>query len=193
MLRKTTLAIAVATLGVAFAGAARAQVPDVRQEDRQLDRQEDRQADRREDRREDRQEDRREDRQEDRREEARFSVPRKADGTIDLPALDAEIRAALAGGARDVRIRERDLSAQDRQALADLAQRIGADLKLERVRVRQDRDRVRIELRPERVARMQKVDRPDRAERAERAERPERAERAERAERVERPDRSGRH
>jgi hypothetical protein len=188
---KSLIAIAVAALGIALAGAARAQVPDVRQEDRQLDRQEDRQLDRQEDRQLDRQEDRREER----REDARLSVPRKADGTVDLQALDADIRAALAGGAREVRIRERDLSAQDRQAIADLAQRIGGDLKLDRVRVRQDGGRLRIELRPERMARTerQKMERPEHAERAERPERAERAERAERVERVERPDRSGRH
>ena len=196
MLSKRTLAFAVAALGLAVAGSARAQVPDVRQEDRQ------------EDRRADRQEDRRADRQEDRQLDGRdVAIPRNGDGSIDLAKLEADIRARLARDARDVRIRSRDLSAQDRQRLAELAQRLGADLNLDRVRVRQDGERIRIDLREaregraerreDRIARAERAghraERPERAERAERPERAERAERLERAERVERPERSGHH
>lgn len=119
--------------------------------------------------------------------EARLAVPRKADGAIDLQALDSEIRAALAGGARDVRVRDRELTAAERQQLADLAQTIGADLNLARVRVREDDARLRIDLRPQRTVRAERVEKPERPERMERAERPERIER------VERPERSDRH
>jgi hypothetical protein len=192
MLKRQMLAAAIAALGLA--GGALAQTAadnDVRQEDRRADRQEDRQADRQQEPREMELEN---ENQNQNARDARFAVPRKADGTIDLQALDAEIRAALAGGARDVRIRDRDLTAMERQQLADLARQIGTDLNLDRVRVRQDGGRLRIDLRPERTARaerperQQRVERVDRPERAERAERPERVERVER---VERPERSG--
>lgn len=191
MPNRLALAVALASLGLA--GAAYAQTADLPREDRMEDRQADRQQDRREMEVENEMEN-------ENAHEVRLAVPRKADGTIDLQALDSEIRAALAGGARDVRIRDRDLTAADRQQLADLAQRIGADLNLARVRVRQDDGQLRIDLRPQRTARaerperienaqrQQRVERVDRPERAERAERPERVERAER---VERPERSG--
>lgn len=196
MLKRQMLAAAIAALGLA--GGALAQTAadnDVRQEDRRADRQEDRQADRQQEPREMEVENENQNAR-----DARFAVPRKADGTIDLQALDAEIRAALAGGARDVRIRDRDLTAMERQQLADLAGQIGADLNLDRVRVRQDGGRLRIDLRPERTARAehaQRAERPERQQRVERVERPERVERAERperverVERVERPERSG--
>lgn len=61
MLSKRALAAAIAALG--FGGAALAQTPDVRQEDRAAERQQDRMLDR----------------QEDRAEEARHAVPRNAD------------------------------------------------------------------------------------------------------------------
>src|SRR5690349_11237865 len=111
MLNRRILAAAIASLGLA--GSAYAQTTEVPREDRMEDRQADRQQDRREMEVENENENAR---------EPRLAVPRKADGTVDLQALDAQIRAALAGGARDVRVQGRDLTAQERQQLADLAQ-----------------------------------------------------------------------
>jgi hypothetical protein len=183
---KRFIASAVATIGL-FAPLtlpirAIAQSPDVRQEDR------------------------REDRHEDQRDEIRLNVPRDAAGAIDLQKLVAEIRALFNQDVREVRIRERGLTAQERQQIAQAVQQLAGQLNLERVRLRQDDDRLRVELRaerevradrredrPERVARVERNERVERPERAERAERPERVERAERPERVERPDHSGRH
>jgi ribonuclease E len=188
---------------------------DVRQEDRRADRQEDRRADRQEDRRADRQEDRRADRR-----EVNVEIPRKADGTIDTQALTARIQTLAANGVRDIRIRENGLTRPEEREVAALAQQLAARLGFERVRLREDGDRLRIELRDrndmarnderfdrreDRAERQAKVERPERAEKAERPERQEkverperqekveRPERAERAERVERPEHSGRH
>lgn len=165
-----------------------------------------------------RQEDRREYRREDQRDEVQLNVPRDAAGAIDAQKLVAEIRAPFDQGVRDVRISERGLTAHERQEIAQAVQQLTGQLKLERVRLRQDDDRLRVELRAERearadrrenrredrhedrredrldrVARVERNERVERPERAERAERPERVERAEHRERVERPDRSGRH
>jgi hypothetical protein len=196
---KRFIASAVASIGL-FAPLtqpirALAQSPDVRQEDTR--------------------EDRREDRREDQREELQINVPRTAAGAIDAQKLVAEIRAFFDHGVREVRIRERGLTAQERTQIAQLVQQVAADFRLERVRLRQDDDRLRVELRAEREVhadrredrreerredrverrenRPERLARVERPERAERAERPERAERAERPERVERPDHSGRH
>jgi hypothetical protein len=194
MLNRRILAAAIATLGLAGGALAQSQ-DDVRQEDRRADRREDRRVD-----------------EKDNELEVRLAVPRKADGAIDLAKLEAQIRAALGGDVREthLRIRERRLSAEERMQLADLARKIGADLDLDRVRIRQDGDRFRIDLKEEREHRadrredmgrhgrhghdrVARVDRPERHDRAERPERAERAERPERAGRPDRPDHSGRH
>src|SRR5207248_9029762 len=129
-------------------------------------------------------------------------LARKADGTIDIGKVAAQIRTLFQQGVRDVRIREQGLSAQDMQRLADLAQQLGAQLGLERVRVREDGNRLRIDLRANREAREERLEqrrelaredrREDRAERREdrreRMERPQREQRAERPERNERAE-----
>lgn len=168
-------------------------------------------------RQEDRREDRREVRREDQREEVQLNVPRTAAGAIDAQKLAAEIRALFDRGVREVRIRERGLTAQERAEIAQLVQRLAGDLRLERVRLRQDDDRLRIELRAandlradrredrreeRREDRHRREDRPedrredrrvdrrdDRPERVARVERNERVERPERVERAERPER----
>src|SRR5262249_41301409 len=80
------------------------------------------------------------------RQEVRLDVPRNADGTIDTTKLTDEIRQLFQQGAREVRIREANLSAQERDQLAQLARQLGADLGVERLRVREEGDRLRIEL-----------------------------------------------
>lgn len=87
----------VAAALAALAGIAAAQ--DVRQEDRRLDRQ----ADRREDRRVDA--------AQAPEAEVRLALPRNADGTVNEPALTAEIRSRLAAGATELQFR--GLSGQD--------------------------------------------------------------------------------
>jgi hypothetical protein len=155
------------------------------------------------------------------RDEVRLDVPRQANGAIDLDKLAAEIRQAFRNGAEEVRVRERGLSAQERRQLADLARQLAAQLGAARVIVRNDDDRLRIELRDKREARddrredrredradrredrredrldrredrVERRDRPDRMARAERVERVERVERAERPERPERAERAER-
>src|SRR5919201_1271805 len=180
-MNKRIIAALIATLGIASPLAARAQSDDVRREDR------------REDRR-----------------EMRLEVPRDAAGAIDLDKLAAEIRQLFDQGVREVRIREEGLSAQERAQLADLARQLAAQLGVERLRVRDEGNRLRIDLRNEREAREdrrearredradrreerhEQIQRPERNERAERPEREERAERPERNERVERPERAER-
>ena len=185
-MKKRIIAALIATLGIASPLAARAQSDDVRREDR------------REDRR-----------------EMRLEVPRDAAGAIDLDKLAAEIRQLFDQGVREVRIREEGLSAQERAQLADLARQLAAQLGVERLRVRDEGNRLRIDLRNEREAREEREDRrearredrrEDRADRREdrverreerreqiqRPERNERAERPERNERVERPERAER-
>jgi hypothetical protein len=203
MPNKRIVAAAIAAIGLTvplIQWVRAATFPDVRQEDR----------------REDGREDRRKDQREDQRDEARLDVPRTAAGAIDLQRLVAEIRALFDRGVREVRIREERLTAQERQQVAQTVQQFAGQLNLERVRVRQDDDRLRIELRNEREQRAERREdrredfrredrREDRAERREnrpervarverneRAERPERHERVERVERVERPERGER-
>src|SRR4051812_12924203 len=65
---------------------------------------------------------RQEDRREDRREEAQLNVPRDAAGAVDAQKLVAEIRALFDRGVRDVRIRERGLTAQERSEIVQLVQ-----------------------------------------------------------------------
>src|SRR5262249_18309491 len=133
------------------------------------------------------------------RQEVRLDVPRNADGTIDTTKLTDEIRQLFQQGAREVRIREANLSAQERDQLAQLARQLGADLGVERLRVREEGDRLRIELRAAREDRAERredraerredrVEREAQREKVERPERNERAERPERAERAERPE-----
>src|SRR4051794_3827384 len=102
MLNKRTIAAAIACIGLTapLAQSVKAQSDDVRRGDR------------------------REDRREDQREESRFNVPRDAAGAIDLQKLTAEIRAAFNGGAREVRIREQGLTAQERQQVAQAVQQL---------------------------------------------------------------------
>src|SRR3954470_20004634 len=145
MWKKRIISAAVASLTLGSTAAVIAQT-DVRQEDRRADRQEDRRADRQEDRREDRRADRQEDRRADRR-EVNVEIPRKADGTIDTQALTARIQKLAANGARDIRIRENGLTGPQERELAALAQQLAARLGFERVRLREDGDRLRIELR----------------------------------------------
>src|SRR5919197_171863 len=164
-MNKRIIASLIATLGIASPLAARAQSDDVRREDR------------REYRREDRREDLR---------EMRLEVPRNAARAIDLDKLAAEIRQLFDQGVREVRIREEGLTAQERAQLADLARQLAAQLGVERLRVREEGNRLRIDLRNEREAREERAERPERSERVERPER------AERMERPERPERSGR-
>ena len=146
-----------------------------------------------------------------------IDLPRNAAGALDLDRLLAEIRALFQQGVRDVRIGEEGLTAQERQQLAKFAANLGGQLNLERVRVRDENNRLRIDLHNEREARNEReerrdarredrredraerredrrenLQRPERNERAERNERPEHAERNERAERVERPERAER-
>ena len=192
MWNRRIIAAALAALGMAT--TAYGQSADLRQEDRRADRQEDRQQDRQEDRQADRQQDRRQNGR-----EVRLDLPRAADGTIDTAALTTQVRDAFQNGARDVRIREKDLTAQERQQLADFARTLGTQVGADRIRVRDDGIRIRADRRADRPERTARAERPERAERVERAERPERAERVERperverAERVERPERSGHH
>src|SRR5919198_1528073 len=169
-MNKRIIAALIATLGIASPLAARAQSDDVRREDR------------REDRREEGREDRR---------EMRLDVPRNAAGAIDLDKLAAEIRQLFDQGVREVRIREEGLSAQERAQLSDLARQLAAQLGVERLRVRDEGNRLRIDLRNERVERPEREERAERPERNERVERPERAERMERPERPERQGRGG--
>lgn len=77
--------------------------------------------------------------------EVRLMLPRTATGAVDAEKLAAEIRAALAAGARDIRIRDTALSAADLRAL----RRVVARFDFERVRIREDDNRVRVELRNE--------------------------------------------
>src|SRR3954453_9641417 len=158
---------------------------------------------------EDRREDRREDQREDQRKEVQLNVPRTAAGAIDTQKLIAELRAFFRDAVREGSIRARGLTAQERTEIARLVQQLAGDLRLERVRLRQEDDRLRVELRAEREVRAErredrhedrgKAPREDRREdrredmRADRREnRPERVARVERIERIERPERAER-
>src|SRR4051795_9266849 len=146
-------------------------------------------------------ESRRDHEQQDRAREARLTLPRTASGGIDVPKLITEIRAAITRGATEIRFRDAVLTAEDVKTLRELAARFG----FERVRVREDGRRVRVDFREE--------DRDDAHNRAEvrkdddrgrrdgrdaqagrrvdaRPERIVRAERAEKAERAERPEKA---
>jgi hypothetical protein len=149
------------------------------------------------------------------RREARLVLPRLANGSIDIKALTAAIHELFSNGVREVRIRDLDLNAQDRQQLADLAQQLTRMHDLGRVRMIDGGKGLRIDLRNEQEARENPHDehedradrrddpvgrferdeiaeRPqatDQVDRPEQVERPERQERAERQERVERPER----
>src|SRR5690349_7836373 len=72
--------------------------------------------------------------------EVRLDLPRTAAGAIDVDKLAAEIRAALAAGAHEIRIRDAALSAADMQALRQAI----AQFDFERVRIREDGNRVQI-------------------------------------------------
>jgi hypothetical protein len=150
--------------------------------------------------------------------EARLDLPRNAAGAIDVDRLAAEIRAALAAGARDIRIRDTVTSAADLQALRQAI----AKFDFERVRIREEGNRIRVDLRDDdreefrrRIEvrrndddrnevrkRVEIRDRDDdrdrreiRVERRDDADRPERIEkvaRVEKAERVERPEKAER-
>jgi hypothetical protein len=75
--------------------------------------------------------------------EVRLDLPRNAAGAIDVDRLAAEIRAALDAGARDIRLRGTVMSAADVQALRQVAARFD----FERVRIREENNRVRVDLR----------------------------------------------
>jgi len=198
MLKQRLIAAVIAALGAGVAYAQTTPMPDVRREermeDRRLDRQEDRQADRQQDRRMEVENEAQEERNE---HNARLAVPRTTAGAIDLNALSTQITDLLKGGARDIRINERGLTAAERQQIDALAQQL--TMGLDNVRIRQNDNRLRIDVRHdrgvrgERQAMAQRQDRVQRMERPERVERAERAERPERVERPDRPDRSGRH
>jgi hypothetical protein len=196
MWNKRIIAAAIAALGVAgpLTSAVRAQSDDMRREDRR----------------------------EDQREVRLIDLPRNAAGALDLDRLLAEIRALFQQGVRDVRIREEGLTAQERQQLAQFAANLAGQLNLERVRIRDENNRLRIDLRNEREARNERderrearredrredrverredrredrverrEDRRENLQRPERAERNERPEHAERNERAERPERAER-
>ena len=180
MLKQRLIVAVIAALGAGIAYAQTTPMPDVRREDRMEDRMEAQQE-----------------AQEERNEHnARLNVPRTAAGAIDLNALSAQITDLLKGGARDVRINERGLTAAERQQIDALAKQL--TMGLDNVRIRQNDNRLRIDVRNDRGHRgerqeMAQQDRVQRMERVERAERAERPERVERVERPDRPDRSGRH
>jgi hypothetical protein len=143
--------------------------------------------------------------------DVRLDLPRTAAGAIDVDKLAAEIRAALDAGARDIRIRDAALSAADVQALRQVIARFD----FERVRVREDGNRLRVDLRNDdrddvrrrieirdrdddrrdrneiRVERREDARRPERVETVARADvdRPDKVERVEKAERPEKVER----
>ena len=104
-----TLLRAAIVAALAVTGTASAQ--DVRQEDRREDRQADRQADRRAEANE---------------VEVKLAVPRNADGTINETQLVNDVKARLAAGATEIRVR--GLTAQDAQALLASNQNLLVDL-----------------------------------------------------------------
>jgi hypothetical protein len=132
--------------------------------------------------------------------EARLILPRLANGELDTSKLRMEVRRLFRNGARDVRIRDLDLSPRERQQLSDLVRQLSGEFVSSRVRMLDEGGRLRIVLRDEQdLANDGHEDRhpDDRAERREdlRAERVEQVERdavdqrpqpSERVERVER-------
>jgi hypothetical protein len=152
----------------------------------------------------------------DRRDEARIALPRTAAGTIDVPELITELRAAITRGSREIRFRDSTLSESEAARLRELAERFGFegvrireqgrrvrvdfrdrdhDELRERTGVRAERDKERNEARTARAdnARPERTANADSIERTERPEKAERRERVERDGRPERPTRSGRH
>jgi ribonuclease E len=123
--------------------------------------------------------------------DARLTVPRTAAGAIDVPKLIVEIRAALTRGAQDIRFRDTAITAEEAKTLRELAARFG----FERVRIREEGHRVRVDFHdPDRDDRQRpEARRPERVEKVEHAERSDRPERHDRGDRGDRPDRSGRH
>jgi hypothetical protein len=86
--------------------------------------------------------------------DVRLDLPRTAAGAVDTDKLGAQIRALLGEGVREIRIRDTVMSAADVQAL----RRIAARFDFERVRIREDGNRLRVELRNEDRADFRRID-----------------------------------
>jgi hypothetical protein len=84
--------------------------------------------------------------------EARLILPRLASGELNTSKLRTEVRRLFRNGARDVRIRDLDLSPRERQQITELVRQLSGEFVSSRVRMLDEGGRLHIVLRDEQEA-----------------------------------------